>query len=180
MSNKWKNALENMPTELKKALVEDGYSSAEDLEECFQDEDKLEKYMNGLLFIRRAIALEGVTEDTLSFSRPMGALRKLLRVAKAEAARVQQECQRKQEIQETEEKERAKVSAKEGAKEAAKHNKRIVPGEKIRLEEQLGRACPGMAGLSGKEHSSVGRKFLQTLIKERQEKTFDIPKWEDR
>ena len=131
MSNKWKNALENMPTELKKALVEDGYSSAEALEECFQDEEKLEKYMNGLLFIRRAIALEGVTEDTLSFSRPMGALRKLLRVAKAEAARVQQACQRKPEIQETEEKERAKS----GQRKAQRKLPRVTNG--LRQEKKI-------------------------------------------
>ena len=135
----WNEALEKVPSDLRQAIFADGYSSAEAIEECFQNEERLEKYLHGLLFVRKALTLEGVTEDTLDFSRPMGAMRKLLRVAKASVARVDQENRRAQEIHEVEELQRAKVQAKEGAKEAAKDKKRIDPGEKIRLEEQLGR-----------------------------------------
>lgn len=72
------------------------------------------------------------------------------------------------------------MQAKEGAKEAAKDSKRIAPGEKIRMEEQLGQTHPGTVGLSGKDYSATGRKFLQLLLKEKRDQTFEIPKWEER
>jgi hypothetical protein len=176
MTRQWEEAFARLPTELQAALRADGYGTAEDLEECFQNEEQLEKYFRGLVLVRQAYVSEDVTEDTLSFCKPMGALRKLLKVTKAEVAKEEYN----KEVQEVEDRERAKVQAKEGAKEAAKDNKKVAPGDKIRLEEALGQTCPGTAGLSGKEHSATGRKFLQLLIKERREKTYDIPAWEER
>ena len=130
--------------------------------------------------VRRACVLEGVSsEDELSFSIPMGAMRKLLRVSKA-VAEAAHDNEYRAEIRDRQPKEWAKAQAKEDAKESVKDSKRVAPGEKIRLEERLGANYQGTAGLSGKEHSATGRKFWQRLLKEKRAETLDIPEWEDR
>jgi len=127
-----------VPETLQKAFCADGYDCAEAWEECFQTEDKLELYVHGLLFVRKECGLEGVSAQDLSFSKTMGTIRKVLRVAKAIVAKEAQAQENKAELQEVTAREWAKVQAKEGAKEAAKDKKQVAPGEKIRLEEQLG------------------------------------------
>lgn len=111
MKDAWQGALDRLPVELNKAIQADGYVSAEVFEECFQDDAKLEVYVRGLLFVRKTIVLEGVTEDNLSFSTPMGVLRGMLRIAKADVARAVQEKQSIHEVQEAAALERAKVQA---------------------------------------------------------------------
>ena len=81
---------------------------------------------------------------------------------------------------------RAKTEAKEAAKEAAKDalkekDCRKVPAKtKVALEEALGQKHPGTPGLTGKQHSSTGRSFLQLLLKAKKEGSYDLPRWEDR
>ena len=77
---------------------------------------------------------------------------------------------------------RTKVEAKEAAKEALKDkdSKKVSTKDKIVLEEELSKKHPGTLGLSGKQHTAAGRKFLQTLIKSRKDGTYDLPSWEER
>ena len=171
----------NLPSCLEKAMLADGYTSAAVLAQCFRKEELLDHYFRGLLFVRQAIQLEGITEDNFLVSPVLGALRAVLEEAKLNAAGEDQERRSRQELKEVEALEKAKAEAKAAAKESAKdNNKKIAPGEKIRLEEQLGLRHPGTAGLSGKEYSATGRQFLQRLIKEKREGSYEVPRWEER
>ena len=79
-----------------------------------------------------------------------------------------------------ESKARAKHKAKEEAKEEQRDGKKISCGEKVRLEEALTQRFPGTPGLTGKEHSATGPKFLQALIKSKKDGNYDLPPWEER
>ena len=52
--------------------------------------------------------------------------------------------------------------------------------EKVIKEESLGKVHPGTPGLSGKHHTSTGRRFLSALVKAKKEGSLELPAWEDR
>ena len=72
MTGACETAMEKLPSHLADTVRNDGYDSVEAWIDCFGDEAQLERYFKGLVFVRRAFALEGLTEDNISFSVPMG------------------------------------------------------------------------------------------------------------
>ena len=104
------------------------------------------------------------------FAPEIGKLRALYAAAHKEVAKAERAERCREEMEEAEVLARAKTEAKEAAKEAAKDalkekDCRKVPAKtKIALEEALGQKHPGTPGLTGKQHSSTGRSFLQILL----------------
>ena len=130
--------------------------------------------------------VDGVDEDNILFAPEIGKLRALYAAAHKEVAKAERAERCREEMEEAEVLARAKTEAKEAAKEAAKDalkekDCRKVPAKtKVALEEALGQKHPGTPGLTGKQHSSTGRSFLQLLLKAKKEGSYDLPRWEDR
>ena len=110
----------------------------------------------------------------------VGKMRNAYTAAHEEVARAKRLRLSREEVQEVENLELAKREAKEAAKDSLKDNKKTPAATKVALEESLGRKHPGTPGLTGKLHSAVGRKFLQTLLKTKKEGSYELPRWEER
>ena len=209
MTNTWELALSELPTELASQIKNDGYVSAPIFTQCFRTEDLLDRYVRGLLLVRKVIQVEDLDEDNVMFSPLMGAMRGLWTAARSHEAAQERALNTKRqaiklgvtslallshlcvgfalfliacsrEIAEVEELERAKAEAKASAKQTAKDNNKLSMADKGALEETLSMKHPGTPGLSGKCYSAAGKQFVHLLIKSRKDGSYDLPQWEER
>ena len=91
-----------------------------------------------------------------------------------------QAAEKAREVALTEAKERAKLETKESLKEELREGRKVSSGQKVRMEESLGRRFPGTPGLGGKEHTATGPRFLQALLKSKKDNNYELPPWEER
>ena len=86
MADAWEEALKELPIELAKTVLADGYESAVVFTRCFRTEEQLDKYARGLLLVQKVINVEGLTEDNVMFSPCVGELRGLREAALSQVA----------------------------------------------------------------------------------------------